>query len=193
MPITMIHEKVASLLSEKYPCLDSSDFYLGMLAPDAKNLNGLAPKEERWTAHLRDKSLAKWKENIKTFYETEKSYPHNFLLGYYLHIYTDIVVDELFYQNIMEKINHPNPQEEYVEDMERYSNTVLSSPVFQKIKSLLQNAKTYSIKNISKNDLDLFKEKYLKMTYPSLKPKYITDNLIIAIAKEVEKEYLSIR
>ena len=47
MPTTMIHEKIAYDLAKKYPELDTSDFYLGILAPDTPNLHGFAPKEMR--------------------------------------------------------------------------------------------------------------------------------------------------
>ena len=42
MPTTGIHEEVAYLIANKYKKLDTSNFYLGAIAPDAVNINGLA-------------------------------------------------------------------------------------------------------------------------------------------------------
>ena len=49
MPIISIHEEVALLITQKYKDLDTSDFYLGAMAPDSVNLEFFAPKEDRWT------------------------------------------------------------------------------------------------------------------------------------------------
>ena len=46
MPNIFIHEKVAYNLAKENKYLDTPNFYLGVLAPDAVNLNGFAPKEE---------------------------------------------------------------------------------------------------------------------------------------------------
>ena len=67
MPNIMIHEKVAYNIAQKHKNLDTPNFYLGALAPDAVNLNGFASKEKRWTSHLRDKDLKVWRKNIIEF------------------------------------------------------------------------------------------------------------------------------
>ena len=68
MPNIFIHEKVAYNIAKENKYLDTPNFYLGVMAPDAVNLNGFAPKEERWTSHLRDKKLSTWRQNIIDFY-----------------------------------------------------------------------------------------------------------------------------
>ena len=57
MPNIMIHEKVAYTIAKQIKDLDTKEFYLGALSPDAVNVNGFASKEERWTSHIRDKDL----------------------------------------------------------------------------------------------------------------------------------------
>ena len=101
MPTVLIHEEVAYNIAKKYQEHDNKDFYLGALAPDSVNLNGFAPKEVRWTSHLRKENLDEWLEKVKEFYnENKNKYNKYFLLGYVLHIITDIVHDKYFYQNI---------------------------------------------------------------------------------------------
>ena len=97
MPTVLIHEEVAYNIAKKYKQLDNKDFYLGALAPDTVNLNGFASKEERWNSHLRNENLDTWLENVKKFYnENKDKYNKYFLLGYVLHIITDIVHDKYF-------------------------------------------------------------------------------------------------
>ena len=193
MPTTMIHEKIAYDLARKYPELDTSDFYLGILAPDTPNLHGFAPKEMRWTAHLRDSDLSIWKDNIKRFYKETSTYPKNFLIGYCLHIYTDIIVDEKFYLPVTSKIKESDSHQRYLLDMDYYGHNLKESNFFKEIKSKLEETSSYDIRNISAKDLTLFKEQFLSKTYPNEEPKYITDELIKEIDSEIEKEYLSLR
>ena len=105
MPNIFIHEKVAYNIAKENKYLDTPNFYLGVMAPDAVNLNGFAPKEERWTSHLRDKKLSTWRQNIIDFYNKEKSnYASYFLDGYLIHILTDIIFDDYFYSNVIDLI-----------------------------------------------------------------------------------------
>ncbi len=64
MPNFRIHEEVAYIFTRKHPEFDKKEFYLGVVAPDAPNLEGFAPKEERWMAHQRNKDYNIWKDNI---------------------------------------------------------------------------------------------------------------------------------
>ena len=69
-------------------------FLLGSVCPDSVNLNGHAPKEIRWPAHLRDSDLSVWEDNAKRFLEDNKGkYDESYLLGYVYHLITDIVWD----------------------------------------------------------------------------------------------------
>ena len=73
MPCIRIHEEVAYYYAKKNKEFDNSNFYLGVLAPDTPNLNGFAPKIERWTAHQRAKDYQEWKNNIIKFYNENKT------------------------------------------------------------------------------------------------------------------------
>lgn len=46
MPSLIIHQKIGYEISKKL-LLNSYDYYLGIIAPDAPNVDGFAPKVER--------------------------------------------------------------------------------------------------------------------------------------------------
>ena len=101
MPNIIIHELVGLKIANKYKELDNKYFYLGLLSPDAVNLNGFASKEIRWTSHIRDKDLNVWRDNIFKFYKNNKSkYEESFIDGYFIHILTDIIFDDFFYDKL---------------------------------------------------------------------------------------------
>lgn len=191
MPNTVVHEEVGYYLSKK---LDASsyEFYLGLMAPDAVNVEHFANKQERWTSHVRDKDLNIWKENLKKFYKEEKNKINNdFLLGYTIHILTDIVYDEYFEEKIHKEILKNNQEKDYWyikwSDMDKYSfkeqstiNTIL-----------LKNNNYIEIKNITKEKLLKWKEKYLKNQSNLNKSLYfnqkIIDNLNIRVEEELKE------
>lgn len=191
MPNTVVHEEVGYYLSKK---LDTSsyEYYLGLMAPDAVNVEHFANKQERWTSHVRDKDLNIWKENLKKFYKEEKNKINNdFLLGYTIHILTDIVYDEYFEEKIHKEILKNNQEKDYWyikwSDMDKYSfkeqstiNTIL-----------LKNNNYIEIKNITKEKLLKWKEKYLKNQSNLNKSLYfnqkIIDNLNIRVEEKLKE------
>lgn len=191
MPNTVVHEEVGYYLSKKLD-VSSYEFYLGIMAPDAVNVEHFANKQERWTSHVRDKDLNIWKENLKKFYKEEKNKINNdFLLGYTIHILTDIVYDEYFEEKIHKEILKNNQEKDYWyikwSDMDKYSfkeqstiNTIL-----------LKNNNYIEIKNITKEKLLKWKEKYLKNQSNLNKSLYfnqkIIDNLNIRVEEELKE------
>lgn len=191
MPNTVVHEEVGYYLSKKLD-VSSYEFYLGLMAPDAVNVEHFANKQERWTSHVRDKDLNIWKENLKKFYKEEKNKINNdFLLGYTIHILTDIVYDEYFEEKIHKEILKNNQEKDYWyikwTDMDKYSfkeqstiNTIL-----------LKNNNYIEIKNITKEKLLKWKEKYLKNQSNLNKSLYfnqkIIDNLNIRVEEELKE------
>ena len=191
MPNTVVHEEVGYYLSKKLD-VSSYEFYLGLMAPDAVNVEHFANKQERWTSHVRDTDLNIWKENLKKFYKEEKNKTNNdFLLGYTIHILTDIVYDEYFEEKIHKEILKNNQEKDYWyikwSDMDKYSfkeqstiNTIL-----------LKNNNYIEIKNITKEKLLKWKEKYLKNQSNLNKSLYfnqkIIDNLNIRVEEELKE------
>lgn len=191
MPSAIIHEKVGYNIGKKYN-LNSYDYYLGLLAPDAPNLNGFAPKEERWPAHVRRKDLNEWREALLGFYlESKNNYPKDFLLGYYIHILTDIVFDDFFYKKIRKEINMQGNSKEDAHqimsnDMEEYYFNE-----FDEIKELLKNNETsYSINNISKELLTSWKDKIINAPIKSNKREFVTEEVVENLAHIVYEELL---
>lgn len=71
--------------------------YLGSICPDSVNINGHAPKFVRWSAHLRNEDLDVWLCNANMFYRDNIGrYDASYLVGYIIHIVTDIVWDREF-------------------------------------------------------------------------------------------------
>lgn len=193
MPSAIIHEKVGYLLGKKLN-INSYDYYLGLLAPDSPNLNGFAPKEERWPAHVRRKDLNEWRKALLEFYlESKNSYPKDFLLGYYIHILTDIVFDDFFYKKIRKEIKRQGYSKEVAHqlmsnDMEEYFFNE-----FAEIKELLNNNETsYSINNISKDLLTSWKDKVIRSPIKSNKREFVTEEVIENLARIVYEELLEI-
>ena len=196
MPTVLIHEEVAYNIAKKYKQLDNKDFYLGALAPDTVNLNGFASKEERWNSHLRNENLDTWLENVKKFYnENKDKYNKYFLLGYVLHIITDIVHDKYFYQDIRTEMTKNNINEDEQHPLLRkymleYGYLDENNQIREYINDLLKEHTGYNIKNISKEDLIAWKNKcfsnYNEKVYPN---NYITKNHIQELSKKTEEEF----
>lgn len=191
MPSAIIHEKVGYLLGKKLN-VNSYDYYLGLLAPDSPNLNGFAPKEERWPAHVRRKDLNEWREALLGFYlESKNNYPKDFLLGYYIHILTDIVFDDFFYKKIRKEIKMQGYSKEDAHqimsnDMEEYYFNE-----FDEIKEVLKNNQiSYNINNISKELLISWKDKIINAPIKSNKREFVTEEVVENLAHIVYEELL---
>ena len=71
------------------------------MVPDAVNAYGFASKEKRWKAHFRDDNLEKWQINVIRFYEENyNKYENTYLMGYLVHVLTDIICDEIYRENL---------------------------------------------------------------------------------------------
>lgn len=188
MPNCKIHEKVGYDLSKKIGVY-SYDYFLGLLAPDAPNLEGFAPREERWMAHERDGDRVVWRKKIKKFYDQEKThYPKDFILGYYIHLLTDIVYDDFFYDQVREEIQkemgYKNAHEEMREDMDKYH-----FQEWEEVKEILQKEESsYDILNISKERLKKWKEKVISQKEKEEESHWIKENLIKELEERVYEE-----
>ena len=192
MPIIRIHEEVALLIANKYKELDTNDFYLGAMAPDSVNLEFFAPKEDRWTAHLRKRDLTDWRINLRKYYDKNKNnYPRAFILGYITHVLTDIIYDDLYYDNIKELEDADNIPDELSHqvqgtDMEHYSSiSRYKDEIKEKLKAI---DKFYEILIITPKTMELFRDKELNKNYEVIEPKYINEQLLVDITNSVIEE-----
>ena len=97
MPGPITHLQAAYYYNVSHKKRYNSALYLGSISPDCVNINGQAPKEVRWPAHLRCEDLDEWLANARRFYIDNKSTAdESFLKGYILHILSDIVWDKDF-------------------------------------------------------------------------------------------------
>ena len=188
MPSSNIHLKVAYELNKRLN-INSIDFIVGNIAPDAVNINGFAPREERWPAHLRDKDLDTWIENTKTFYkQNEGKIDNNFLLGYTSHLLTDVLHDKYLYMNQKEQIlkdtkcNIEDAHDILREDMNNYS-----FKEFYEIKdSLLEYENRYEILNIDKEKLNKWIRIVVNIYRENKVSKYQKDEDIEFLIEKIE-------
>lgn len=160
MPTSLFHLNISKKIAEKYPKYDTPNFYIGTIAPDAINLNGFAEKSLRWSAHKRAKDLEEWKNNIINFYNQElENYPEDYLMGYVIHVVTDIIADQIYYKDgIYEDIIKNRTSEDeafkfFKDQIEIYENSQLNESWWSDVKSKLENCEAYDINSLPKQDI----------------------------------------
>lgn len=112
MPSSMIHLNIAYSIGKKARVKkdDMPSLILGSVSPDAVNTGVIqAPKEIRYPAHLRDRDLKIWESNVFEYAKSCKVADKAFLLGFMIHILTDIKWDELVQPSMLERIKVKNP------------------------------------------------------------------------------------
>lgn len=189
MPNIMIHEEVGYYLSKKLN-KNSYDYYLGLLAPDAPNTYGFGKKEDRWLAHQRCKDYQEWRKSLKEFYQREKNnYNEDFLLGYYIHVLTDIVYDDYLYMKVRESIQKDNHSIEECHDLMREDMDKYYFKEIENIKDILLSASTtYEINGISKELMSEWKEKVIKNFTNECSCIYLIPEIINTLNELVYKE-----
>lgn len=195
MPTILFHLKVASEYVKKNNKYDTNNFYLGMIAPDAVNAYGFASKEKRWGAHIRDKDLNKWKENVIEFYKRNiRCVEEDFLRGYCIHILTDIVMDEKYANSFRNQILEKGIEEEKVYDyyekaIYKYENSKLNEDWIISVVEKIKSANIFEFNNISKQlQIDNIKyniDKYSKREYEEA--DFIKDDVVEDIIKEIQE------
>lgn len=190
MPSIRIHEKIGYEIGKKFN-LSSYDYYLGLMAPDAVNLEGFASKEERWTSHRRKENRVEWRQELKKFYEEVKNiYPKEFLIGYCIHILTDIVYDDFFYLPVRDIIEKTTTREHSHEVM-RKDMDYYSFREWENIRNILKQEKTsYDILNIKKDTLSKWKNKQLEYEVLENKSTYITEEVLRKLEQKVLEEII---
>ena len=189
MPSVMIHEEVGYYISKKIN-KNSYNYFLGLIAPDSPNTYGFGKKEDRWLAHQRRKDYDEWRNSLKDFYEKEKNnYDEDFLLGYYIHILTDIVYDDYLYKKVRDKIENNNYSREESHDIMRNDMDKYYFKEIEIIKDILkENNTTYELNGISKELMLEWKNKVLEDFAKENTSVYITDEVVNTLNELVYKE-----
>lgn len=111
MPSSMIHLNIAYSIGKKAGIKqdDMPSLILGSVSPDAVNTGVIqAPKGIRYSAHLRDRDLKIWENNVFEYAKNCNISDKAFLLGFVIHILTDIKWDELVQPSMLDKIKTKN-------------------------------------------------------------------------------------
>ena len=165
MPTSSIHAIVAKKITDKYKSLNNYDFFLGSVAPDSVNLYGFAEKEERWEAHLRDKDLDKWTNNIVEFYNAEKDNINtDFLKGYVTHVITDIVYDRTYYMEVRNEIEELGIEQEKAHTFMQTEMKIFGAKNkdYLYVKEVLESKELgYNIRNIESDQMVAWKNKII--------------------------------
>ena len=189
MPNVMIHEEVGYYISKKLN-KNSYNYFLGIIAPDAPNTYGFGKKEDRWLAHQRRKDYNEWRNSLKDFYEKEKNnYDEDFLLGYYIHILTDIIYDDYLYLKVKEEILKSTIDKDKYHEIMRDDMDKYYFKEIEIIKDILSKENiTYEINGISKELMLEWKSKVLKDFASDNTSVYITNEIINTLNELVYKE-----
>lgn len=190
MPNITIHEKIGYELSKELNT-NSYDYYLGLLSPDTPNLNGFGPKEERWASHVRRKDLNEWRNSLKDFYHNNKDkYNKDFLLGYIIHILTDIIFDDYFYRDIRKEIikdygcDKDSAHKIMRKDMDKYY-----FKEFETIKNILKSSNnSYDILNNTKENISKWKNKNIEINILEDTSEYINEKILVELKSIILKE-----
>ena len=190
MPNITIHEKIGYELSKELNT-NSYDYYLGLLSPDTPNLNGFGPKEERWASHVRRKDLNEWRNSLKDFYHNNKDkYNKDFLLGYIIHILTDIIFDDYFYRDIRKEIikdygcDKDSAHKIMRKDMDKYY-----FKEFEDIKDILSSSNnSYDILNNTKENIIKWKNKNIEINILEDTSEYINEKILVELKSIILKE-----
>ncbi len=200
MPGAITHLKAAHIYIEKVGGIESiPDFYLGSVCPDSVNLNGHAPKEIRWPAHLRDKDLQVWESNAKRFYnEYSDVYERSYLLGYILHIITDIVWDREYDRPLCAVMHKNGVATEDLKKMrwqeiDGYELRQEGKAWHSEMLCELKNAQPKDMGTLNAEDIDCWRTKIFEKNYDrTIVSKYIDDAFMQSFFDSVIENMLKI-
>ena len=195
MPGPITHLKTAYFIFENKIASVSQpeQFFLGSISPDSVNINGHAAKEIRWPAHLRDFEPKKWLLNVREFYEKQSGQQsdNSFLLGYIIHIITDIVWDMYFERELwvrFEQISLPRElwKAERWNELYGYEQLQLKQPWFDSVALMLEDSKPETVGTLSLEQVAKWRDAVLDNRMPKGHlPRFVDDELMEGFYSEV--------
>ncbi len=200
MPGAVTHLKAAyTFYNESGVDIQLSSFLLGAVCPDSVNLNGHAPKNIRWPAHLRTSDLNIWEQNAVQFYnENKDKYDNSYLLGYIMHIVTDIVWDREYDMPLFAVMHkHGVPKEELKKmrwrEIDGYELKQKDTKWLKESLAALKLAKPCDIGTLNSADIEEWRGKILEKKFDvNITSKYLTDELMDTFFASVNKNMLNI-
>ncbi len=200
MPGVVTHLKAAYIFQSKYnKVLNLAQFYLGAVCPDSVNINGHAEKSVRWPAHLRNSDINVWENNVASFCsENLEKIDKSYLLGYVLHIITDIVWDKeqdpalcvVMYKNGVpaDKLKQTRWKE-----IDCYEAKQINQQWYNSVLDYLKLAEPLDIGTVSSSKVALWKEMILNKEYDrGLVAEYINDDFMNVFLESVCNNMLKI-
>lgn len=200
MPSAIIHLMIADILREKLSLNNVQQYYLGSIAPDAVNLDGFAPQNERYVAHLRSTDYEKWKQSAIELYNQSFNNENqsDFLKGYAVHLLSDILWDETVQPHIFAVLKQHGFQSTDLKEQKwieiyRYNSTQRNAEWWvHRVKGELINADATKQNCVDSELLTEFRD-YVTNNYQDKYidevPWFITDDIVAKTADNVA-EYL---
>lgn len=155
MPLPMVHLAIAREISNYYPSLKKCpEFYLGAVSPDAIHMRENSTSEDKFITHLGangEISVTRVLDYLKCNFD--KSY-NNFLLGYGIHVLTDIIWNETVYSNFRISYNRDSSpisdiKKAYYNDTDWIDFKLYREADWRpEVWSLLEKAGNYDVENI---------------------------------------------
>jgi hypothetical protein len=104
MPLPMVHLAVARKITKDFNKINNlSLYYLGAIAPDAIHMRKNQVPEDKQKSHLYSRNI-QGIDNVNNYYaEKNNCLDRNFLLGYCIHVLTDIYWHETLYSSFKHK------------------------------------------------------------------------------------------
>lgn len=160
MPLPMVHLAVAREYAKgKSDLISCPEYYLGSISPDAIHMRANAQKSDKKITHLSAEDGESWKANVTGFISRSKDKSdYNFILGYGIHILTDIIWNETLFREFKQKYeNDPVPIQEmtwaYYNDTDKLDFDMYREFEWrEEIWELLKKAKSVGIDGILSSD-----------------------------------------
>lgn len=189
MPFPMIHMEVARLVKAKCGIGNTAQYYLGTIAPDAVHIRAGMSGEDKKAAHLCTDGAAwgevtdnaGWRDNVLDFLRTNTAGDRDFLLGYCVHILTDIYWNEKVYMPFKRHYKGPvkDMRSVYRDDCLHMESSLCGLCDWRDVMhAYLENAKGMAICNIGADEVDAWSREECRffdsMPVPDGGPRYIT-------------------
>ena len=195
MPSTAVHLTLAHAAAERLSIKDMPQYYLGNIAPDAVNVNGFAPAEVRYAAHIRSRSYSEWKKQITVYRITHRDeYAHcpDFFTGVLLHLYTDIAWDEVVQPLLFGHLRGRGFSEEELnarkwDELKGFDSMLAKKAPFREAAAALATAEPHSVTTVTADQLSLWRDMVIQPPEPRPAPGFLTEeHIAMALERALE-------
>lgn len=192
MPSSVVHLKICDLMKDELNINNPAEFYLGGIAPDAVNLEGFAPEDVRYAAHIRSKDYNVWKKNISEFCR-KNDFKGNmdFFKGYVFHILVDIAWDEAVQPQLfayLKKSGYSADEFKKLkwQELYRFNNVLCKEDWYNQVTDELKKAECFDIAGLSAEQIKKYRD-YIINDYCGDKvideaPKFLNNMLLYTAA-----------